>query len=250
MLRAVDNKTLGEITAEWDALAPLRHKQINSGDDISYNYVIGPALLSLLRTIPKRRILDAGCGIGAFSKRLSEIAPEVIGVDPSKKSIELAIDQNIRNASFVNSTMEAYSLANKQSFDVVVANMVLMDVLSLNDFLTACRRVLFQGGAIAFSITHPCFWPEYYGYASAQWFHYQNEIIIESPFRISADKNCSLTSTHIHRPISNYVDAIVHAGFTFQALKEPTPPDNVDLEYRSQWRNPRYLVGLCIADEQ
>jgi 2-polyprenyl-3-methyl-5-hydroxy-6-metoxy-1,4-benzoquinol methylase len=247
MLHPITEKSLSQIVAEWDALAPVRYHQISSGIDISYNQVIAPALLRQLMPLQRSRVLDAGCGTGAFSARLSEIAGEVVGIDPSARSIEIAQGLRLPGTSFVQATVEEFSRTNLWLFDVVVANMVLMDVLSLDSFLEGCRRTIGDDGRLVFSITHPCFWPEYYGYASASWFQYEKETMIEGPFRISADRVGSLPSTHFHRPLSAYVSAFAGAGLVLQAIAEPTPPPNVNAEYLGRWKFPRYLVGLCIS---
>ena len=156
-------------------------------------------------------------------------------------------EHRLARTSFVEATIENCSLEYLLSFDVVVANMVLMDVLSLDSFLEGCKRAVVNGGALVFSITHPCFWPKYYGDASADWYRYESEIIIEGPFRISADRVGSLPSTHIHRPLSAYFSAFARAGFVLRAFAEPTPPADVDASYRDQWKFPRYIVGLCTS---
>ena len=166
MLQAVKAKTLSEITAEWDELAPVRHRQISSGEDISYNQVIAPALLKLLDPVQSTKVLDAGCGTGLFSAMLARKGAKVVGIDPSGRSIEIAKSLPAGQAIFIQSTMEGFPSENLPTFDTVVANMVLMDVLCLESFLAACRRVIADDGKFLFSITHPCFWPEYYGYAS------------------------------------------------------------------------------------
>ena len=112
--------------------------------------------------------------------------------------------------------------------------MVLMDVLWLDSFFRGLQARSYNGGALVFSITHPCFWPEHYGYASADWFRYERETIIESPFRISADRVGSLPSTHLHRPLSAYISALRRAGFILEMLEEPMPPLDVDAAYRAR----------------
>jgi SAM-dependent methyltransferase len=247
MLRRFDKKALSEITAEWDALAPLRYQQISSGLDISYNKVIVPALLRLLANSRISNALDAGCGTGVFTAKLSEIADRVVGIDPSRNSIQIARSLRLNHTSFVRATAEEYSIEHEFDFDAVTANMVLMDVLNLHDFLQACRRMLKTGGVFVFSITHPCFWPEYYGYSGESWFHYEKELIVESPFRISADRIGSLVSTHIHRPIEAYLNAFTDCGFTLSTIIEPLPPTDVDPAYKAAWKFPRYIVGLLRA---
>jgi SAM-dependent methyltransferase len=215
-----------------------------SGADISYNQVITPALQKLLRQIDTSNVLDVGCGTGIFTARLSESADKVTGIDPSRKSIEIARTLRLNQTTFIQSTAEDYSSEYKSTFTAIVANMVLMDVLNLDAFLDACRRMLVDKGALAFSITHPCFWPEYYGYSNENWFDYGTETIIESPFRISADRRGSLISTHIHRPLSAYVNGFARRGLAIKAIIEPAPPEDVDEAYRAAWKHPRYIVGL------
>ena len=245
MPRPISAKSLTEIISEWDALAPIRYSQITTGEDITYNRVLIPNLLSLIKPLAPSSILDAGCGVGTFTSRLSEIAENTIGIDPSGKSIEIARSLNDSAARFIQSTIEEFAMTSKDRFDVIVANMVLMDILSLADFLTSCRKLLNSNGAFVFSMTHPCFWPDYYGYGSAAWFHYEDETIIESPFRITSDQNNALVSTHIHRPLSAYLDGFRSANLTLTGIREPAPPSGVDPKYLADWKRPRYLFGIC-----
>ena len=245
MPQRLDTKDLSQIVAEWDALAPVRYEQIISGADISYNRVITPALLKLLNQTETSNILDAGCGTGIFTASVSHLSEKVTGIDPSRKSIEIARTLRLNKTTYIQTTAEDYSSEHRATFTAIVANMVLMDVLNLDAFLGACKRMLVDKGALVFSMTHPCFWPEYYGYSSASWFDYGTETIIESPFRISAVG--SLVSTHIHRPLSTYFNAFARGGFVVKAIAEPSPPADVDETYKAAWKRPRYIAGLLQA---
>jgi SAM-dependent methyltransferase len=245
MLRPVNRKSLTEIISEWDALAPVRYSQITTGQDITYNRVLMPSLVSLIEPLAPSTLLDAGCGIGTFSSRLTAITKNVVGVDPSGKSIAIARSLNDSSTQFVQDTIEQFAMTSHARFDMVVANMVLMDTLSLSDFLLSCRKLLNSEGAFVFSITHPCFWPDYYGYGKAEWFRYEDETIIESPFRISNDQGSSLVSTHVHRPLSAYLNGFRIAGLALVKVQEPMPPRDVDPKYLADWKRPRYLIGLC-----
>lgn len=96
-----------------------------------------------------------------------------------------------------------------------------------------------------FSISHPCFWPFYYGYAQEPWYRYDQEIIIESPFRITAEPDCNLASTHLHRPLEAYVRALVGENLSIEALHEPMPAPEIEALYSTPWAFPRYLFGIC-----
>jgi SAM-dependent methyltransferase len=245
MLRPVSTKSLTDIISEWDALAPIRRSQITTGKDITYNRVLIPNLVDLVEPLAPSKLLDAGCGIGTLTSRLTAVTKNIVGVDPSGNSIEIARSLNDPSTLFVQGTIEQFATTSNTRFDVVVANMVLMDTLSLGDFLLACRKLLNSDGAFVFSITHPCFWPDYYGYGKAEWFRYENEIIIESPFRISNDRESSLVSTHVHRPLSAYLNGFRTADLALKKVQEPMPPTDVDPQYLADWKRPRYLIGLC-----
>src|SRR6266498_1153646 len=83
------------------------------------------AELRSLRARPVRRILDIGCGYGGLTAALARQFPraQVIGVDPGKRSIELARRslRGVKNLSF----MRGYShdLRLTGAFDLVVMRM-------------------------------------------------------------------------------------------------------------------------------
>lgn len=245
MFRKVDVKSEAIITSEWDALATIRLQQITSGEDITYQHILVPSILDLVSGQAPATVVDAGCGIGFLTDLLAEHAGKVIGVDPSVESIAIARVHYGKRAEFIQERLESFSEQHARSADIVVANMVLMDVIDLNSFLTAAHRVLRPGGTLIYSTVHPCFWPSYYGYARESWFRYDQELIVESPFRITAQPDCSLISTHVHRPLHAYVNAFRRALFSIEVLVEPMPSKEVDALYPEPWTHPRYLVGLC-----
>lgn len=244
MFHKIDAKSLAMITSEWDALAPIRFRQITSGEDITYRHILIPSILELVSDQAATTALDSGCGIGFLTDLIAEYAEEVIGVDPSAESIAIARKYYGKRVNFTQGTLESYSEQNACSADLVVANMVLMCILDLGGFLAAAYRVLRPGGVLVFSTTHPCFWPNYHGYAHEPWFQYDQEIIVESPFRITAQPNCPLLSTHVHRPLDVYIKAFQRASFSIEVLREPMPSADVSSLYPEPWIYPRYLVGL------
>lgn len=244
-MRKRDSKPLFELVKEWDAIAPIRIDQIISGRDVTFSNILLPGVMSLIDSEKRGSVLDAGCGVGVLTTHLSGIFEKVVGVDPSSESIRIAKEKFGEDAQFFVNTMEEFSSNCKTKFDVITANMVLMDVLDLKSFLLAVTRRLKRGGSFIFTMTHPCFWPEYYGYRNEEWFRYNDEVIVESPFRISFQQDCRLISTHVHRPLERYIDEFSTSGLRLEEIHEPFPDAKLQASYPSIWEFPRYIVGRC-----
>src|SRR6516225_5852084 len=77
-----------------------------------------PAMLALLPIIAGRRVLDAGCGPGAYAEWLVDQGAEVVGVDISQRMVELARRRLKGRASVIHADLSAPidSLAS-ESFD-------------------------------------------------------------------------------------------------------------------------------------
>lgn len=234
------------VVAQWDALASLRRTQIESGEDITYRSFLIPQIEDLLGGIKDLEILDAGCGIGFLTGVLAKKGASITGVDPSSTSIGLAREGQ-PNIEFRATSLEDYAMIAGKKYDVLLANMVLMDVLDLDAFLIAATRLLKTRGRLVFSITHPWFWPKYAGYEKEPWFNYQETLTIEAPFSITAQPG-GPPSTHVHRPLSSYMTALSNVGFRLVELTEPMPDVHTADLYLKEWSFPRYLFGVLRFD--
>ncbi|HXL89447.1 MAG TPA: class I SAM-dependent methyltransferase [Streptosporangiaceae bacterium] len=241
--RAVRPKTLTRIAEEWDAIAIKRRIQIISGNDLSFDHVLVPALQSALEHASRSSVLDIGCGTGAFTTRLAPQFLQIVGIDPSPRSIDQArADQT--NIEFIVSSVEDFAKSGR-SFTCVVANMVMMNTPNIFSAMDAAASLCQAGSIFAFTITHPWFWPVYWNYADADWFKYNDEIFIESEFRTSM-MNSGILTTHIHRPLEMYVDAAERAGFRIAEAKEPMPSASLEKRYPHPWQFPRFLMLSCV----
>lgn len=221
-IRFLSQKSQSEITREWDQIAPIRDSQIAANADPSFSEVLEPWIFRHLG-LPSS-ILDVGCGTGRLTAGLRERATTVVGIDPSSASVEIA-RQHDSSGSYEVSTVEEWAASRLDShFDLVVANMVLMDTLHLEDVCASIARIAQKGRVVA-TITHPAFWPIYWGYAQAEGFSYSEELVVEAPFRTST-LEYPTNATHIHRPLDMYLETFRRNGIRitrFEELRGPEP---------------------------
>lgn len=115
-------------------------------------YDAGIFLLKRLGNLVGMRVLDVGCGPGNLTAHIAELvgdAGSVVGVDPSRERIAIAVEQEQvkkPNLSFYEGRAEDLSLFPSASFDVVFVNSTFHWVedqpLALKEF----ARVLKPGG--------------------------------------------------------------------------------------------------------
>lgn len=213
-------KTVQQIAEEWDRLAETRGRQIRSGLDDSLSNVLAPTVVQLLQDTDTDRIIDIGCGTGWLTEKIAQMAGSVVGIDMSRCSLEIAMrDSSVSNVEYIHSEFEYFSKTHQRSFTVGVANMTMLTVINLDCFVQAVARVLKDGGHLVLTIAHPCYWPLYWQYADCSWFNYLDEILIETPFKIASE--CTdIATTHVHRPLQNYVDTLHNSGFIIERFVE------------------------------
>src|SRR5215469_15914456 len=85
-----------------------------------------PAILSLLPSVAGKRVLDAGCGPGAYTERLVDMGAEVIGVDSSPKMVAHAKRRLNGNATIVEADLgRPLTFLDSSSFDLIVSALSL-----------------------------------------------------------------------------------------------------------------------------
>jgi SAM-dependent methyltransferase len=208
--RFVAPKSQNQITREWDFIARERDKQLRADDDISFHEVLHPWVRRVANG--SRTVIDVGCGTGLLTESLRSRGADVLGIDPSSKSIGLARAHQ-PHGEYAVATLEEWEHSHPgRTFDLAVVNMVMMDVVDLERFCSSLARVARDGRVIA-TLTHPSFWPLYWGYAARPDFDYLKETTVEAPFRTTSKKYEMLT-THIHRPLGTYLSAFEKAGMS------------------------------------
>lgn len=249
-IRPCSAKNHSELALEWDQLAEERHRQIVSGEDLSFRHILVPTTLHLFDGADATLVLDIGSGTGHFTVQLAQVAARVIGVEPSRASIAVARNtcRAARNVQFVQASLEeAAGTLRGEPVTAAVAFMTLMTTPDLKSFADALAALLQTGAKFIATFSHPWFWPRYWEYDREAWFSYAEEIFIEAPFTISRCRTDVIT-THVHRPLEQYVRVFAEAGFRLDALEEPMPSMEIQALYPKPWQFPRF-IGLRWVKE-
>jgi SAM-dependent methyltransferase len=119
-------------------------------------YYERPATLSLLPRVRGKRVLDAGCGPGAYTEILLKRGAKVVGIDISPKMLALARKRVGSKAEFhqVDLAWPMHFLKGG-SFDVIVSPLVLSYIRDVNSLFKEFYRLLKNPGVLVFSDGHP-----------------------------------------------------------------------------------------------
>lgn len=237
-------KSHEQLAQEWDNLAPERLRQLQNGEDLSFEHVLVPTTLELLDSADRDLVLDVGAGTGVFTSHLARRSGRVLAFEPSTRSVAVARKacRDLSNVTFVEKPLEESDGIQSETLATAgVAFMTLMTAPSLESVARSLAQRLRLGATFVAMTCHPCFWPRYWGYDTEPWFNYNKELFIEGPFVISNRKS-ELNTTHIHRPLGRYLKAFADEGFQLKELVEPFPTEAIEKLYPKPWLFPRFLA--------
>jgi SAM-dependent methyltransferase len=188
-----------------------------------------PATIALLPPVEGRHVLDAGCGSGPLSDWLVRNGARVTGFDASPSMVKIAQERGLQTASFVVADLaEPLDFLADDTFDIVVAGLVLHYLRDWVAPLRELRRVLRQGGTLVLSTHHPA--SDIQLATSGDYF--ATELIHDRWTK--ADKTFDVSFWR--RPLTDMFAAIAEAGFRVERLTEPHPLDECRDRFPETWQ--------------
>ncbi|WP_120502362.1 class I SAM-dependent methyltransferase [Roseovarius sp. EL26] len=129
----------------WEASAEAWVNSMGKHGDFSRWAVLDSPMLERVRLAAPLRVLDVGCGEGRFCRKMAETIPEVFGIDPTVRLLELARGKG--GAEYVEGVAEALPFKDGH-FDLVVSYLSLIDISDVSTALREMIRVLRPGGRV------------------------------------------------------------------------------------------------------
>lgn len=218
--------TYSEIVDEWDSIANERYLDLKNKTDKSYENVLKPKMLEMLKANDLTRVLDVGCGVGDLTIAVAKLSGEITGIDISSTSIEIAKKQNM-SSNIEYKVLNAEALNKENEYSLVYSNMVLMIMPDIRSALNSIHCSMKPKAKFIFTITHPSFWPIYWRYFSEREFKYNKPCKIKQEFRTQSQKYKGKMASHFHRPIEYYINNLINSDFKIQNLFELSDENEV-----------------------
>ncbi|MET9265708.1 class I SAM-dependent methyltransferase [Amycolatopsis sp. NPDC004079] len=197
---------------QWDTGSTRESMEATAASgDFSKQHLVNPVLLRLLGDVRGRRVLDAGCGNGYFSRMLAERGAQVTGVEPAASLVSFAREKSAADISYLQADLA--HLPGLEPFDAVVCSMVLMAIPDWKPAMRACVEALRPGGLFVFAIVHPAF-EELFGTWREHGEYRRKEYLAEYEI-------VGRGASDFHRPISAYLNEVAALGCRVREVVEP-----------------------------
>jgi SAM-dependent methyltransferase len=205
-------------------------------------YYERPAMLSLLPRVRGKRVLDAGCGPGAYAQIMVRRGAKVVGVDVSPKMLRLARERvgdkvELRRADL---TKPMKFLRNK-SFDIVISPLVIPYIRNLKRLFEEFYRVLRSPGVLVFSDGHPFGDYLFFKKKRKSKNYFKTELVgctwhgFGFPVYIAGYR----------RPLNALLNPLIATGFILDRVVEPLPTEEFrkadPKNYRKLMRMPAFV---------
>lgn len=199
--------------AQYDAMAA--EYSADNDDGIFNAGYERPAMIGMLGDVRSRNVLDLGCGAGQLSAALIDAGATVTGIDVSAGMIELARQRLGDAASLEVADLSDPLELETDSFDIVVASLVIHYLDDWVPVLREIERVLKPSGAFVFSTHHP----------TMDWqLHSRDDYFARKQSTETWTKRGRpFEVTTWRRPLREISRELGAAGFLIETLDEPAP---------------------------
>ena len=177
-----------------------------------------PITFSLLGNIKNKKILDAGCGSGIYTKLLAKKGGKVSALDLSKTMLDIA-KEYCKGYGIVFRRGSIDNIPYKSnSFDIVVAPLVIHYLKNPEKAFNEFNRVLKKKGVLIFSTHNPLFVAKEGIWENKSFFEYLNEGKYEWYMHVNGKKE-KMISYRI--PYEKLFDMLYKNKFIVEKFKEP-----------------------------
>lgn len=228
---------MNNIEENWNVMAMAYENFTDKADSYSYS-IEWPCIQKMLPDLKDKSILDLGCGSGRFTYLLEKEEPRIItGIDLSQQMLDIAREKSKSNNSkavFLKGDINHLDLLKIGTVDFIFSSTTFHYIPDLNTLFSQLYTLLNTGGSCIISLMHPVYTAEYpidkngIFPSDDDWtIRYLDKSIrsyIQPWIEYNSLINNYLSSSY-HHTVSDYINAIIKAGFHIIQVEEPAPPD-------------------------
>jgi SAM-dependent methyltransferase len=231
----------------WERNAGWWQDGFTEGADAEYEEQILP--LARECVAGAQRVLDVGTGEGQIARlAVRDGAAVVVGVDPTLAQLTVARARG-GGVAYVRAGANDLPFPDA-SFDAVVVCLVFEHIPDHEPAIAELARVLEPGGRFVFFLNHPLLQAPNSGWVI-------DHILDEQYWRIGPYLVADVTMEElapgvvlpfVHRPLSQYINAMARNGLYVERMEEPMPPEGFlarAQEYRDAATIPRLLLMVA-----
>ena len=249
----------------WEGKAAFWDHRFGEGNAF-HKILVEPAMDRLLDLRPGERILEIGCGNGAYTRHLAALGARVLATDLAESFLDRARERTVEHADRIEyrslDATDAAALAEIDAarFDAVVATMVLMDMPVIAPLFAALPRLLRPGGRFVFAVMHPCFNSN--GAAMVVEEDWNDEGILRTRYAMKVSRYLDVRPGkgigmigepephyYFHRPLHVLLGEGFGAGLMVDGLEEPAFPHSADRSRAGSlsWQNYTEIPPALVA---
>jgi ubiquinone/menaquinone biosynthesis C-methylase UbiE len=217
------------VKKSWDKIAVLYKNRYDiSREMVHYGPLCpGEDRLNLIGDIRGKKVIDLGCGGGQNAVALNKMGAEVTGVDFSYEQITLArklADDSGSSIMFESADISSLPFIDDCSRDLAISACVISFVENIDSFFAETFRILKSRGRFILSDMNPLQYvldetedgmtfnnPYFQKTLPINWSWEFEELPRAPRFR------------HYVRPVTQYHNSLVDAGFVTKRILEPEP---------------------------
>lgn len=197
-----------------------------------------PAMLAMWPDLRGKRVLDAGCGPGAYSEMLAARGARVTGIDVSERMLAFA-SQRLGNRVDLRlvDISQPMPIFQDDEFDFINAPLCLDYVENWRSVFQEFHRILKPNCLLQFSCGHPAFDADFY--RSNQYFSIEQVACEWTGF------GKSVVMPSYRRSLQEVLMPAIETGFDITKVIEPLPTDDFrradPIRYQQLQHRPAFL---------
>ncbi len=235
--------TIASDPTAWERHAGWWQDGFTEGADPEYVEQIVPLCVELLAG--RQRVVDIGCGEGQLARVLAAQGSDVVGFDPTDGQLHVA---TVRAGGPTYARGDAEHLPMRDgACDGALACLVFEHIPDHRPPIAEVARVLAPGGRFVWFLNHPLLQCPGSGWIV-------DHILEEEYWRVGPylvtdmvmeELSPGVRLPFVHRPLSDYINALAGNGLSVVRMLEPAPPPGFVAqapEYQDAITIPRLLV--------